>query len=327
MPRETHSAAHALPRYGALGAATTLGTLLLAVSALAQYREYYVTGRITDPQKQPIADVQVDIRDESTSTTFHVKTDKKGIYKFAGLPHAVYKVSFTKDGYAETTDEWKLDVKQDTMKKVEIADMILVTQTQVRETQRIQATESGAKEAQQKIRQGDLDGAIAVLQEVLKKSPDDANALFFLGLSYAGKKMYGDAVPPLTRVTELSPEFSGAWLELGVCHRGLNEMDKALEAFDKSLALDPASADAAYNSGLILFETNRFEEALERFEKGLASKPDDPQLNEMAGRCYLHDQKLQQAVEHFEKARAGTTDPDRQAFLDELIRSAKALIQ
>jgi tetratricopeptide (TPR) repeat protein len=344
MPNETHSAAHALPlrkalesgcsgagraagrRLCSLRDAVTVGALLLAVPAFAQFREYYVYGKVTDARKEPIAEVQVELRDPSSSTTFHMKTDKKGIYKFAGLPHATYKVTFSKDGYEEKKDDWDFGAKQDTMKRVEVQDVVLVTQTQVQETQRLQAVEAGSKEAQEKIRQGDLDGALALLQGVLKKSPDDANALFFLGLSYAGKKMYGDAIPPLTRVTELSPDFSGAWFELGVCHRGLDEMEEALEAFDKCLERDPTNADAAYDAGLILFETNRIAEALGRFQNGLTSKPDDPQLNEMAGRCYLHDQKLEEAVAHFEKARAGTTEPDRQAFLDELIRSTRALI-
>ena len=131
----------------------------------------------------------------------------------------------------------------------------------------------------------------------------------------------------LTRVTELQPAFPGAYFELGVCYRALGDPKKALESYDKNLQLDPDNAHCLYNSGLILFETNRVDEALVRFERGLVSKPDDAELLEMTGRCYIHDAKFPAAVERLEKARSLTTDPAKLAFLDELIRNAKALVR
>ncbi len=47
----------------------------------------------------------------------------------------------------------------------------------------------------------------------------------------------------------------------------------------------------------------------------------------MTGRCYIHDAKFPAAIERLEKARALTTDPAKLAFLDELIRNAKALVR
>jgi tetratricopeptide (TPR) repeat protein len=304
-----------------------LGMLLLAAPAAGQHREYYVRGRVLDAQEVPISGVEIRLDDASTSRSYHMETDEKGEFKFAGLPHAVYQVTYTREGYVTATDEWELAARQDRMKRVEIPDVMLASEAQVQEAYRLGEAKAAVEEAGQRIRTGDLDGAIAALQEVVEESPDDPNALFFLGLSYAGKGMHAEAVDPLTRVTELSPDFPGAWFELGVCHEALGDPEEALAAYDRTLQLDPGQADAAYNSGLILFEQNRIQDALARFQAGLASKPDDPDLNEMAGRCYLNEARFDLALDHLEKARGATTDPEKLGLLDALVDQVKALVR
>jgi tetratricopeptide (TPR) repeat protein len=304
-------------------AAALLGALLLAGPASAQHREYYVRGKVLDTQSKPIPGVELRLLDVATSRSYHIKTDKEGVFKFAGLPHGVYEVAFTCEGYAPKKDEWKLETPQETMQRVDVPDVVLVSQAKVQEIQALKETEAAVKDAAERLRQGDADAAIAGLQGLLAKKPDDVNALFLLGLSYARKQMHREALVPLTRVTERSPGFAGAYLELGVCQRKLGDSAKALVAYEKALELDPQNADAAYNIGLILFETDRVEEALVRFEQGLVLKPDDADLLDMAGRCYIHQQNFDRAVERLEKARAATTDPAKAAFLDELVRKIK----
>lgn len=309
-----------------MGTAAALGLLLIAAPALSQYREYYVSGRVLDGQKKPLSDVEIHLLDASTSRSFDMKTDEKGEFKFAGLPHAVYQVTYTREGYVTASDEWELAAPQGRMKRVEIPDVVLASEALVQKAHRLGEAKAAVEEAGQKIRTGDLDGAIAALEKVLEESPDDPNALFYLGLSYAGKNAHAEAVGPLTRVTELSPEFPGAWFELGVCYGALGDPEKALAAYDRTLELDPAHADSAYNSGLILFEQNRVQDALARFQIGLASKPDDPDLNEMVGRCYLNEAKFDLALDHLEKARSTATDPAKLGVLETLIEQVRALV-
>lgn len=302
-----------------LGASGVLLALLAASPAAAQYREYFVRGKVQGTGGEPLVDVQIELRDRSTSRLYHLKTDKDGTYKFAGLPHGVYAVSFRKNSYAPREDEWDLSASQSRMKRVEVPDVVLVSLAQVRKTQRIQEAGARNKGAAEKVRSRDFDGALALLQPALQENPDDADTLFLMGLAYAGKAMWAEASEALTRVTELSPAFPPAHFELGVCHRQLGDLPKALAAYDRNLELDPGNADAAYNSGLVLFETNRIDEARARFESGLASKPEDPELLEMAGRCDIHQGNLEAGRERLEKARAATTNPAKRAFLDALI--------
>ena len=310
-----------------LGLGILIIVLIQVFPGLAQYREYYLSGKVVDTQKNPVEGVLIDLRDVATSRGYSMKTDKKGEFKFAGLPHGVYQVEFNKEGFAQKKDEWRFEIPQDTMAKVEIPAVILVSQTQVEEIQKLKEVEAGIKESADKIRQGDLDGAIAQLKGMLDKDPKDANALFLIGMAYAKKKMYPESSGAFLQVTELAPKFAAAFYQLGVSCQELDEPDKALEAYKKALDLDPANTDAIYNSGLILFKMTRIDEALERFEKAVSMKPDDPTFLEMAGRCYINKADFAKAIEYLERAKTGTNDPERTKFLDELITTLKTQIK
>jgi tetratricopeptide (TPR) repeat protein len=308
--------------------------VLIVLSALAQvhpaygqYREYYFYGQVLDLQKNPLPGVEIVLRDLATSRSYSIKTNSKGEFRLAGLPHGVYAVVFKKEGYAPKEDEWRFETPQETMQKVEIPPVILISQEQVQEAQRLKEMQGVVKEASDKIGQQDFDRAIALLKGALEKDPKDINALYLLGLSYTRKKMYPEAVDALTRVIEASPKFPPAYFELAVCYQQQDDLDKALEFYQKNLDLDPKNADAAYNSGLILFKQNRVDEALVLFEKALALRPDDPVYLEMAGRCHINQAHYEKAMEYLEKAKAGYTDQERIKFLDDLIEKLKEQVK
>jgi tetratricopeptide (TPR) repeat protein len=301
--------------------------LVQVLPASAQYREYYLYGKILDTQKIPIEGVQIDLRDVATSRGYSMKTGKKGEFKFAGLPHGVYQVVFSKEGFAPKQDEWRFETPQDTMQKVEIPTLTLISQTQAEEIQELKEVETGIKESADKIRQGDLDGAIAQLKGMLDKKPKDANALYLIGMAYVKKQMFPEATGAFLQVAEMAPMFAAAFHQLGVCYQQQDQPEKALEYYRKTIDLDSGNTDAFYNSGLILFKLGRIDEALDRFEKALALKPDDPAFLEMAGRCYINKADFAKAIEYLEKAKTGYDDPERTKFLDDLIATLKTQIK
>jgi len=301
--------------------------LVLVVPGSSQYREYYVFGKILDTQKNPLEGVEITVRDVLSNRSYTIKTKKDGEFKFAGLPHATYKVVFKKEGYAAKEDEWGFSTPQDSMQKVEIPAVVLASQAQVEEAGRLKEMEGQIKEAFEKIRQKDYDGGIAILKEALAKNPKDANALFLIGFGYSKKQMYEEAIGALTEVIALAPNFAQANFELAICYQNQGEKEKALEYFQKTLELDANNPDAAYNAGLILFGLNRVDEALSNFERALKVKPGDPEYLEMAGRCYINQGNYARAIEYLEQAKGAMTDPDRIKFLDDLIARLKEQIK
>lgn len=301
--------------------------LILTLPTFGQYREYYLYGKVLDTQKNPLEGVEISIRDADTNRSYSAKTKKDGEYKFVGLPHGIYKVVFKKEGYAEREDEWKFEMPQDKIQKVEIPPVVLISQVQAQEQKRLKEMQGAIKEVADKFKQKDYDGAIALLKGDLEKNPKDANALYLLGMSYSRKQMYPEAINALTQVTELIPKFAPAFFELAVCYQQQKDLEKALDSYQKTIELDPSNPDAAYNSGLILFGLNRVDEALGRFEKALSLKPDDPAYLEMAGRCYINQANFEKAIECLEKAKAGYTDTEKLKFLEDLIAKLKEQIK
>lgn len=292
-----------------------------------QYREYYFYGKVLDPQKEPLADVEILLRDADTSRSYSVKTNKKGEFKLAGLPHGIYKVTFKKEGYALKEDEWRFATRQDTMQRVEIPPVTLVSETQLQEAMRMKEMEGVVKEAKEKIRQRDYDGAITMLEDVLAKDPKDPNALYLIGMSYSKKQMYTEAIEALIQVVQLAPNFPPAQFELAICYQNRGDKDTALAHYRKTLELDSNNPDAAYNAGLILFEQNQVDEAMAFFEKAVSLRPDDPAYLEMAGRCEIHQGNLVKAIEYLEKAKTGYSDPEKIKFLEDLIAKLKEQIK
>ncbi len=301
--------------------------VILTLPGRAQFREYYFHGKVVDTQKKPIEGAEVFLRDVETSRSYNVKTNKKGEFKFAGLPHGTYKVVFKKDGYATKEDEWRFEIPQDQIKKTEIPDVVLVSVAQVKKQEELKEMQGTVKEAADKIRQKDYDAALALLKATLEKAPDDVNALYLSGIAYSRKKMYPEAIAALTRVTEANPKFAPAVFELAIGYQQQGDIDKALELYRKTNELDPSNPDAAFNSGLILFGKNRVEEALAFFEKAIVLRPDDPAYLEMAGRCYINQANYAKALEYLEKAKAGYTDAERIKFLDDLITKLKEQVK
>jgi len=313
--------------FRSFGILAVLAALMSAAAAFGQFREYYFYGKVVDTDKKPVADVEIRLRDIETSRGYNVKTNKDGEFKFAGLPHGIYKVTFEKEGFALKEDEWRFAEPQEAIQKVEIPTVTLVAQELVDKTEKLKLIQAEIKAAADKIRDKDYDGAVSQLKAFLEKNPEDANALYFLGICYTRMKMFPEAAQALTRVTQLAPNFPPAYFELGVCYQQQGERDKAVEAYRRNLELDPANVDSAYNAGLILFGLGRVDEARVQFDKALTLKPDDPEILEMASRSYINAGEFAKAVEYLEKAKAGTSDPDKLKFLSDLIAVLKERIK
>jgi len=323
-------------------ALTAVLILGLALFLTAQYREYHISGKVIDSQKNPVGGVQITLRDVVTSRSFTLKTKADGSFKFVGLPHGVYQAVFTKAGFAEKFDEWRFETPQDQMTRVEIPPVVMVSQEVIAEAEKMKQAAAGVRSAAEKVRGGDYDGAIASLGPILEKNPKDSNALYVLGMAHMKKAQWAEAEAAFVQVREIVPGFAAVHYQLGLCYQQTGELDKALAAYAKAVELDPANPDSAYNSGLILFSKSQAAEALVLFEKALALKPDDPAFLEMAGRCHINlaaihkpdgtieidKTAFEKALAYLEKAKAGyTAQPDKVKFIDDLITLVREQIK
>ena len=71
--------------------------------AQAMDREYHVSGTVVGTDKQPIADVGVELRERTSRRSFKTTTKADGKFKLVGLPHGVYEVKVSKAGFQVRT--------------------------------------------------------------------------------------------------------------------------------------------------------------------------------------------------------------------------------
>jgi Flp pilus assembly protein TadD len=81
--------------------------------------------------------------------------------------------------------------------------------------------------------------AVETYKKYLAESPDDAEAHYALGQTYAGLSQYSEAIREYREATKRKEDDPGMFYDLGVAHTKLAQYDAAAAAFSKSLELDP----------------------------------------------------------------------------------------
>ena len=83
----------------------------------------------------------------------------------------------------------------------------------------------------------------------MKASPNEPNAIHFLGVAYHQLENNEQAERHLKDAVELKPEDSQAHNHYGCALLALNKLTEAELAFRKSIELNSSNADALFNLG------------------------------------------------------------------------------
>ena len=120
---------------------------------------------------------------------------------------------------------------------------------------------------------GRLGEAEAGYRRILRKRPQDADALNFLGMLYVQKGDASQGTQFLQRSVENLPTNPHAWLNLGNAHMVAGNLTSAKEAFGKATELAPTMPEAWFNLGVCSRRLKHAEEALECFRKAVEYGP------------------------------------------------------
>jgi Flp pilus assembly protein TadD len=139
------------------------------------------------------------------------------------------------------------------------------------------AAESLAVQGAQHLKQGDTDKGIAILRLALERNPNDAGALFNLGMGLGDRGETGEAIELLERLVTTEPDYPGAWVALGVAQARAGRWDEAIRAFLEVVTRDPQDGLARKNLGAALSQTGRLGEAREHLKAAIVLMPSDAQ--------------------------------------------------
>ncbi|MFO8032565.1 MAG: tetratricopeptide repeat protein [Desulfohalobiaceae bacterium] len=188
-------------------------------------------------------------------------------------------------------------------------------------------------------RQGEIDRARSLYEQILEQEPGHAQALHMLGLiHYQGgdpERAHGflakslelepedigvmgnlssilasmgrlqESVEQLRKILEVDPERARTWQSLGDRLAELDCLQEASQAYEKALGLWPREADnepLCLNLAACLAEMGRYEEASHRLKEILGRQPGNEIAHCNLGYCLRELQELEEACQAFRAA-------------------------
>ncbi len=176
--------------------------------------------------------------------------------------------------------------------------------------------------------------ALPYLQEMLRRTPDNAKALLAVGRIHLQARRLEQARTALRRSVALDPGLPEAWNELGGVESAAGNQTEALRCYEKALALgpdlpwalqnaaqaqeklgnaaeaerlyrrtlsvDPKNSDAANSLGLLLAKQGHTDEARTLFEQAISVRRDDAAAINNLGVLYLNTGQTNDAIAAFE---------------------------
>lgn len=165
------------------------------------------------------------------------------------------------------------------------------------------AVSAWLREAAEHVRQGDAGVAITLYQQVLAADPDNAAALYSLGVLHGQAREYARAQDFLEQVLADHPEHVDALNALGNLHKLQQRWSDARARYAQALALRPDHVPALTNLGLCLKNEGLPRDAIGYLERAHQLQPGaaDVLLNYGLGQIELGQfsagkTKLQQAL-------------------------------
>jgi len=122
---------------------------------------------------------------------------------------------------------------------------------------------------------GQPEVAISVMEDLLRKKPNDRRTLSGLGRAYLRVGRAEDGLRLLHRMLELYPDHFEVELNLAAAYEHLGDLEQALTHVDRCIELNPAFAPSYRRKGTILGRQRRLQEAAVEFEQAVRLAPDD----------------------------------------------------
>lgn len=162
---------------------------------------------------------------------------------------------------------------------------------------------------------GNLDLAIAALNNAVKEDPRFALGFAQLGEAYRtkyrldkDKKWIDEALANCEKAQQLDDRLPLVYVTLGNIHQSTGKYDLALQEYQRALQLDPRNADAVMGLAQSYDSAGRTADAEAAYRKAIALRPDFWEGYNHLGNFLDAHQRYDEAVEQFHRAIELTPD-------------------
>lgn len=122
----------------------------------------------------------------------------------------------------------------------------------------------------------------AILEEIVKREPDNRNAWAELGHKYFDTNQPMKAIEAYAKALELNGNDPDILTDQGVMYRRVGWYDKAISNFEKAHRIDSHHQQSLYNLGIVYrYDLKDFARAIDVWEQLLAIDPDSSGANRL----------------------------------------------
>jgi tetratricopeptide (TPR) repeat protein len=151
-------------------------------------------------------------------------------------------------------------------------------------------------------KQGRLDQAAVLYQEILQSQPQHVEALQLLATVALQQKKPKVAVALFDQALAINPRHPSALNNRGNALRDLKRSAEALASYDAALRIKPDYVEALSGRGNALHDLKRYDEALASFDQALGIRPDYAEALNNRGNVLQSLKRVDEALNSFERA-------------------------
>jgi protein O-GlcNAc transferase len=148
---------------------------------------------------------------------------------------------------------------------------------------------------------GNYDSAIEYLHKTLRFIPANAYVHYNLGNVYKNKKDVDKAISCYQKALQLNPGFFEAYHNLGMVFQVNNQLDEATACYQKAVRINPNLADAYYNLGTISQDRGLPDEAIAFYRKAVQLEPKLADAWFNMGNIFLDKRQFDEAASCYHK--------------------------
>lgn len=126
-----------------------------------------------------------------------------------------------------------------------------------------------ALEAMQKLRTGDLQGAVKDYSAAIAQDPKDTDSYVNRGIAYNELGQNQQAIADYTKALELKPDQILAYYNRANAYHQLKQYKEAIADYSKIIELNPEYAYAFANRGATYFQMEKKQEAIADLEQAI----------------------------------------------------------
>lgn len=157
-------------------------------------------------------------------------------------------------------------------------------------------------EALEHYRAGRYVEAIGCCAEVLETAPEQADALYVLGVCEHCMGRTEQARGAVERALALNPGNPHYYLTLGQILAAGGELERARSLYGRALEIDPAFPEVLNNLGALELDARRFGEAGRLFQRALEARPEFAEASCNLGVVAAEEGRPEEAIERYRQA-------------------------